>query len=257
MLKKLLFLLIFSLSLGQFSAVTKVFDTKLYLFDVIAIIFCIYGLIFYIIHLKKFNFSILLLPFYIFTLIALISMVNQIGKLTGTEMLSASLYLIRWFIYITSVNLIWNMLTSEEITLKYFIYLLVGSGLFIAVCGFIQLIIFPDFSVLDPVFGWDPHKNRLVSTFFDPNFTGGYLTLIFALSIFSNIKKLNKHLFFISVFILISAIFLTYSRSAWAMFGIVIFIYGLTRSFYIPINCLFGLFCYSKNSDQDYRHNRS
>jgi O-antigen ligase len=77
------------------------------------------------------------------------------------------------------------------------------------------------------MFEWDPHKNRLASTFFDPNFTGAYL-VICATLLFKYLHK-KRRLALLSLLILILGIFLTFSRSSWAMFAFVILVYGLFR----------------------------
>lgn len=43
--------------------------------------------------------------------------------------------------------------------------------------GFLQLIFIPDFSFMAQ-YGWDPHMGRLLSTWYDPNFLAGYLSLV-------------------------------------------------------------------------------
>jgi O-antigen ligase len=43
--------------------------------------------------------------------------------------------------------------------------------------GFLQLIFIPDFSFMAE-YGWDPHMGRLLSTWFDPNFLAGYLSIV-------------------------------------------------------------------------------
>jgi len=94
------------------------------------------------------------------------------------------------------------------------------------------LAVLPDFAVLDKSLGWDPHKNRLTSTFFDPNFTGGYLSLSLGMALGALLLKKLKFTFWeICIFIVIpaSALFLTFSRSSWAMFAVTLFLLGLLR----------------------------
>jgi len=66
------------------------------------------------------------------------------------------------------------MYENRERTMQLFLNTLIYTGLFLAVMGFLQLIIVPDFSFMAK-YGWDPHQGRLLSTWFDPNFLGGFL----------------------------------------------------------------------------------
>ena len=140
-------------------------------------------------------------------------------------------------------NIIENKMMSREKVFRSFVV----SGVVLAFLGVIQLIILPDFTTLDPDLGWDPHKNRLASTFFDPNFVGAYcvlcLTLLFD-KFYSVNKKSSKFeirdvVFFL---ILLIALVLTFSRSAWGMFGVVVLIYGLFKSRVLLISAFFVAF---------------
>ncbi|MGA1047546.1 MAG: hypothetical protein ACO3UU_06025, partial [Minisyncoccia bacterium] len=55
-------------------------------------------------------------------------------------------------------------------------YMVFISAIILSILGFIQLILFPDFSFMAQ-YGWDPHQGRLLSTWYDPNFLGGFLGL--------------------------------------------------------------------------------
>jgi hypothetical protein len=77
--------------------------------------------------------------------------------------------------------------------------------------GFIQYFLWPDLTYFE-VFNWDPHLYRLVSTFFDPTFTG-LIYLLFFIKIFLSPLK-NKILKYFLLFVTYLAIALTYSRSS-------------------------------------------
>ena len=100
----------------------------------------------------------------------------------------------------------------------------------IIILGFIQLYIFPDIGVLSK-YGWDPHVGRLVSTFLDPNFLGGFFAL--ALAVWGALF-LNKYLaalpFWLGTGLLLIASVLTYSRSGYLAVGIVVLTLGLRYS---------------------------
>jgi putative inorganic carbon (HCO3(-)) transporter len=106
----------------------------------------------------------------------------------------------------------------------------------LALAGFVQLAVLPDFTKLDPSLGWDPHKNRLASTFMDPNFCGAYLVLTLVL-IFSRILRTGdrgnqgeRGLLGVLGTLVFVALILTFSRSAWLMFAVAMGVLGILKS---------------------------
>ena len=104
-------------------------------------------------------------------------------------------------------------------------YMVFFSSIILSILGFVQLILFPDFSFMAQ-YGWDPHQGRLLSTWYDPNFLGGFLGLA-AVIILSRVLvflKENKSWQRQNIILLSScimglvvvfvALMLTYSRSA-------------------------------------------
>ena len=104
-------------------------------------------------------------------------------------------------------------------------YMVFVSSVILSILGFVQLILFPDFSFMSQ-YGWDPHQGRLLSTWYDPNFLGGFLGLsgVVILSrvlVFLKENKFwnNKNIILLSSWIIglvivFGALMLTYSRSA-------------------------------------------
>jgi hypothetical protein len=76
------------------------------------------------------------------------------------------------------------------------------------VFGLIQYFVWPNFTYFD-VLNWDPHLYRLVSTYFDPTFTG-LIYLFFLIKIFLNKKIPYRWPLLIITY---TALALTYSRS--------------------------------------------
>ena len=237
------FLLILVLSLGQLVSVVKTGETSIYLFDLFILIFSFGYFIYFISVRRSFKLPKLLLLICVFTLIAGLSLLYRFSAYPLDKFVVALFYFVRLVGYLTASIVIFNLLEAKLLTLEILYKFIVASGLFIVAIGLIQLVVLPDFETLDPALGWDPHKNRLASTFFDPNFTGAYLviciTIIFE-KLFSkkglslhNLKvssKLNLLGLFSILLILFYAVFLTFSRSAWAMLAVIIFIYGIYRS---------------------------
>lgn len=238
MLKYLFYISLAALSLGQFAVISKQGESTIYIFDILLAIFAITALIYFLGVKKSLKVPKYLLLFVFFSVAAFISLIPQFFLLDITTFSIAAFYFVRWCIYLLSGILIYNMLLNKNISEKQLIYAFLYSGVFIAAAGFIQLILLPDFEVLDPVLGWDPHKNRLASTFFDPNFAGGYLTLCLALALGQS--KPKKYL--LTGFVLLAAVFLTFSRSSWAMFAIVILIYSLFKYRWLLIIAGFAAF---------------
>lgn len=79
--------------------------------------------------------------------------------------------------------------------------------------GFVQYFFWPNFTYFDAS-NWDPHLYRLVSTFFDPTFTG-LIYLFFIIKIFLDKKFPYRWLLLTFTYI---AMVLTYSRSTYLTF---------------------------------------
>ncbi|EKE00209.1 MAG: O-antigen polymerase [uncultured bacterium] len=234
LLNVLFYLCVFSLSLNQYSAIFKSGEVNVYLFDLLIAVFVVYGMLVFLIK-KQLTFPKSYIFFIAFTVIAGLSLVSKVGLLEGIQLVASGMYFVRWVLYLLSGLVVFNMVKSSFISTQKLFTVFIISGLFISLAGFVQLVLLPDFETLDPVLGWDPHKNRLASTFFDPNFVGAYLTLclvfvIEKLSVVIKAKDRNNFTpLLISSFVLITAIFLTFSRSAWLMLAVVVLIYGIFK----------------------------
>lgn len=102
------------------------------------------------------------------------------------------------------INLCLLLFIPINITKKqknYFLIVLFANILF----GFIQYFFWPNLTNYK-YFGWDPHLNRLTSTFIDPTFTALIFLLLLIFYFFT-----NPNIFTLSLIYL--AISLTYSRS--------------------------------------------
>jgi O-antigen ligase len=240
MFKILLYLTLSALSLGQFAVIGRAGESNFYIFDILVLVFVVYGLIYFLSVEKSFKLPKVSHFFLLFTLTALVSLVLAIPNFEGYEIKVSTLYLIRWISYLLSSLVIFNMVGKKILKWEEFENAVIYSGLFLAIAGFIQILVLPDFTTLDPSLGWDPHKNRLASTFFDPNFIGAYFVICLAILLdrfFS--KKDPKLTFFL---IILVALFLTFSRSAWGMFGVVVLVYGVKKSRFLLLVSLFVAF---------------
>src|SRR3990172_7606327 len=108
------------------------------------------------------------LPLIILDVIMALSLVWALVILPRGEVISGSLYFFRFLAY----QMIFFLAQTSIKNIKQIFFIVLGSGAILSILGFIQLIIFPDFSSMTPA-GWDPHIGRLLSTWFDPNLLGG------------------------------------------------------------------------------------
>jgi O-antigen ligase len=173
-------------------------------------------------------------PFLLFFAWALFSLfINTVDlALSISEFFQSFAYFLRYLAYIFVVFIGIQIIKEEPKYVEIIKNTIFISAFIIAVLGFLQLYFFPSFYDLGMHnIGWDPHIGRLLSTWFDPNFLGGYFVFVifliagevsaivknqgFSLKIFQ-----NKKVLFLSVlmFILIFALVLTYSRSSYLAF---------------------------------------
>lgn len=245
-LKFILVLLFFSLTLGQFGRLPFFSGSfNFYLQDVAVFVFVVSGFV-YIAVKGKFRESLVdavLLTGSVFIVWALITFIYNSQWLSAAQNLLGFSYWVRFILYFCVYFVLSRLhsITGKEFK-DFLINLTIVSGLVIAIAGFIQLILLPDLSVLS-LSGYDPHRNRLVSTFLDPNFTGAFLVLTLNL-VFSRFtfKSLRQYLL---TAVLLTALILTFSRSAWLMFTISIFLFGIFRSRKLLfLSLIFGFLAY-------------
>lgn len=137
-------------------------------------------------------------------------------NLDGADARIAVLYAVRWVLYFGAYLMALDVVRSER-TGRVVIGALIAVGLLVAGLGFVQLAVLPDFSRFVPA-GWDPHVGRLLSTWFDPNFVGGFLTfvLLVALGVAFEVRGWVRVALIGAALALLAAVLLTYSRSAYA-----------------------------------------
>jgi O-antigen ligase len=245
MLKVLFYLSLAALTLGQFSAVYKSQGVNIYLFDVLLAIYALFGL---------FNFlskKTLVIPkpyflLFLFSMVGGISLLIASPNFAGVELLIAAFYLVRLVVYLSAALITVNLIKSGQLSLNSVVKAILLSGAALVILGFVQLYLLPDFEVLDPALGWDPHKYRLASTFFDPNFVGAYLSICFLLLLefpkTLSTKKGSAVWYFSYLVLILVGVLLTFSRSAWLTFGVTTFMYGLFRKRWLLVVALLSMF---------------
>lgn len=239
--KLLLYFLLLTLPLGQLGRLPfGNQQVNLYLNDLLVPIIIFVWLGFALGIRKKLELPPLTNFILLFALVALVSLINGKRFLGLGEFVVSALYWARWVVYAGIYFVVWDLARSIKGLkgIKEISNLLILSGVVLALAGFVQLMILPDFTKLDSSLGWDPHRNRLTSTFFDPNFAGAYLvlTLVLILSraLYDEVVKgINglKNLFLgISGVVVFVALILTFSRSAWLMFAASMGVMGILKS---------------------------
>lgn len=221
-----------SSALGFFSLLPFGGDSlKLYLFDVAALGFVILGSLLLLNSRLKIELSWFSVVNISFLFLASLSLFVNAVNLNTNQLLVSSSYLVRLGIYYLLALIAYTYFKHYKDLVPKVQVLMLASVLFVSLAGFVQLVVLPDFRLLPKEQGWDPHINRLASTFFDPNFTGGFIVLGLSLGLFKlyNSKELNVILL-AYVFITALALILTFSRSSWFMFSIVILILGVFKS---------------------------
>lgn len=212
-----LIFLSFTYLLGQLGRIQLSGEVALILLDislgVVIGIWCLYLLIWKRTELSMLIHSPLARPLFLFFSVCLVSLVSNIANLVQGEFIIAFLYLLRLLFYYSLFLLIPTLsLPRRESVTKA----MVGTGLGVVLLGYVQLLVYPDMRNLIYL-GWDDHYYRMVSTFFDPNFTGIFLVLylFFIVEKGRKLKDKKSSLFYGTVGILtFLAIFLTYSRTA-------------------------------------------
>lgn len=226
-----IYLIIFLPVLGEFSRLPYLGENGILLSDLIVGIYIGLWIIKKLLNFEKMEPNSFSRPLLFFSLIGIFSLIQSLLFLKPTEALSGSFYLIRFIEYtllaLSIPDFVHTKKQSEHIVVATII-----SAVLIALGGFIQLVIYPDLGTLVE-FGWDPHRYRLVSTWMDPNFVGGFFSFIlmicFALFLYAKENK-PRLLYSISIIILSIALFLTYSRSGYIAFAVGLFVLGLLKS---------------------------
>ena len=239
----LFYLLLITLPLGQLGRLPIAGEyTNLYLPDILIPVIIFVWLGYALGIRKKLELPPLTNFIFLFSFIALISLINGNRFIGMGEFLVSALYLVRWFLYAGIYFVVWDFMRGERVQQGErgkIVNLLIFSGVVLALAGFVQLAVLPDFTTLDPSLGWDPHRNRLASTFFDPNFVGAYLvltlTLIFSRILYTGPPEADRDRFGTLLLTLVGAVvfvalILTFSRSAWLMFAFSMGVMGVLKS---------------------------
>lgn len=191
-------LLSFSFSVGQIFRF-NIFGFSFPLIDISIIIFCFYNLYSHYRNktLKNQNIPLSLFLIYSWCLLGVTLIYYHIASLKPLFYLFRLTCLLSFFLFPPKIN---------PKNRSIFYLSIIANIIF----GLIQYSVWPNFTYFD-VNNWDPHLYRLVSSFFDPTFTG-LIYLFFIIKIFLDKKIPYRWPLLIISYI---ALALTYSRSTY------------------------------------------
>jgi O-antigen ligase len=162
--------------------------------------------------------SFFLFPIVLFVLVGFVSLGVNLIWLQTSEFLVSLLYLIRFVSFILLLPIVMGF--DEQFKKRISVFLFI-DGLLILLFGYLQYFFYNSLKNLIYL-GWDEHMHRIFSTFFDPNFAGGFFVLYFLFVgglLYSHHKKLGRKSLFLGIILLLTllAVFLTFSRSSFLM----------------------------------------
>jgi len=170
LVKLLLYLLLITIPLGQLGRIPiSGSHVNLYLPDILIPVIIFVWLGYALAIRKKLELPPLSNFIFLFAFVALISLINGKRFIGLGEFLVSGMYLVRFLLYAGLYFVVYDLtkgLKGIKGVKEKTTGLLIFSGVILALAGFVQLVILPDFTTLDPSLGWDPHKNRLASYFF-------------------------------------------------------------------------------------------
>jgi len=144
-----------------------------------------------------------------FSLATLSLLINLIQNSDITSVI----YFLRLITYILFGFSISFLVKNKKIEAEYLRFQIFCIGLFSLFLGFIQFIYIKDTRFLS-ILGWDDHYARLISTYFDPGFTGVIFLLTLLIGLTSTYLQ-NKKIQFIMLLTFLWGIILTFSRASY------------------------------------------
>jgi O-antigen ligase len=162
-----------------------------------------------------------------FLVIIVVGFIFSPVHLSQGDLLVNALYALRFMLYASLLWIVPLLCKTEEQSKTIFRWVL-GAGIAVMIIGFFQLMFIGDIGFLSK-YGWDPHVGRLVSTFLDPNFLGGYFALMLAMLCALTLNKARPWIWLAAVAMLVAGL-LTYSRSGYLAVGTVVVLFGLRYS---------------------------
>ncbi len=212
-LLKLLFLA--SLLLGQIGGLSPLAGVVIYIHDILLAFLVAFSI-------KKIHRGKLFVPIALFIVSCLLSLAANSTRFSLPELLTGSLYLVRWTLYAA----LYFVVSDNRVDAKFWLRNLFAVGVGFGIIGLVQFFLYPDLRNL-MYLGWDPHYYRLFSTLLDPNFMG--IILVFTILIGFSLKIKHRVWFISGQLISFIALLLTYSRSSFLALGVAIVVWALVQ----------------------------
>lgn len=152
--------------------------------------------------------------FLIFTGVAALSLLATSISMDIREWAISGLYLIRMVTYFCIYLYLRHVTTLKKIKPGSIYNGLMWAGVVICAIGWFQYVLYPDLRNLFYL-GWDPHLNRIFSTYFDPNFLGLMLVFTIILIWKKLISDSNRPVLFLLIFVVFITLAFTYSRGSY------------------------------------------
>lgn len=230
-LQYFLLVTIFFLPFGEIIRIPLFQNVSIHPIDITIGIFAVYSIPYLLKNKKHYLFRPMLLVSGVF----LLSLLVNIFSYDLGQLFVAALYYIR-FVFLLLFFLAVSSLDSAF--KKRIPMLLTIVGFIVVLLGYLQYFFYPNLRNLYYA-GWDEHLYRMFSTFLDPNFAASFFVMyfLFILELISKTGKKEPLLYGI-VALTLGAILLTYSRSAYLMLGISLFVFLLLQR---QKKLLFGL----------------
>lgn len=226
LVKFILYGSILSLVLGEFGRFPFGISGAISLTDGLIILMILFFFIWQVVNKNKIYISKVFLLTLAFLMIGVVSLLWSLSRFSLPDVVKGGGYLVRFSAYTLVFTVVYNLKKYKILDFEQLSNFYIVSGLILAIFGFIQLVIFPNFDTLTQ-FGYDPHLSRLSSTFLDPNFIGCYLVMAFGL-LTVRVKGKEKSVFDrIYFFVILLAVILTFSRSAYLMLLVFSILFGL------------------------------
>lgn len=251
---KLAYIMLFSsIVAGQLARLSLGTDTRggsaIIATDIIIVLMCISWIWRKVVIERRFTLPPLTFPIQIFFVITAISamagifnIVNLIPVDLKTILVSIS-YFVRLAAYALLYFITYEFLAMKPEQHRQFLFNCIFiTSILVSIGGFIQLIVMPDFTAYAIQYGWDPHVDRLLGTFFDPNFIGSYFAFVMALGIgmYPTANSKHKVLIALSIIFCSVALLLTFSRTGYVAFLAAMLLIGILRS---PKILIIGAVC--------------
>ncbi len=227
LIKLLLIALLLSLVSGQLVRINITANSAANITDLLVVIVNIYFMLYTALSKRRIILPKFLFPYgAIFFIAAAASTILSLNTYPASDVTLAAFFLVRFILYSMLGLVIVNIVQKGEI--DKFLNIFIATGFIFTLLGFLQFILFPDFSTL-AAYGWDPHINRLASTTLDPNYTGGILIILVCICLsrslyFPSLKYTLLTLFFSL------AVLLTFSRSTYLAYTVSMLLISMIKS---------------------------